>query len=110
MIICTSDDNLYTEDPITRVLPTLVGGGQPQPPLSQFYHHSSSFYHCSQVQKYLNSTANVFLLHSGKELSTGEATTQTILGRTLHFYSIVHSCTMYLVHVVLGLVFVITDV
>ena len=31
-----------------RVLPTLVGGGRPQPPLSLFYHHSNKFYHHSQ--------------------------------------------------------------
>ena len=34
-----------------RILPTLVGGGRPQPPLSHFYHHSNSFYHHSQAQK-----------------------------------------------------------
>ena len=35
----------------TRVLPTLVGSGQLQPPLSYFYHHLNLFYHHSQSVK-----------------------------------------------------------
>ena len=33
------------------ILPTLVGSGRPQPPLSHFYHHSGLFYHHSQSVK-----------------------------------------------------------
>ena len=34
-----------------RVLPTLVGSGRLQPPLSNFYHLSGLFYHHSQEVK-----------------------------------------------------------
>ena len=33
---------------LCRFLPTLVGSGRLQPPLSNFYHHSGLFYHHSQ--------------------------------------------------------------
>ena len=40
---------------ITSVLPTLVGSGRPQPPLSLFYHHWSIFCHHSQRVNMLKS-------------------------------------------------------
>ena len=42
---------IHTDIKGYRVLPTLVGSGWLQPPLSNFYHHSGLFYHHSQRVK-----------------------------------------------------------
>ena len=48
-IICTYSYSTSTPAAMNvRVLPTLVGSGQLQPPLSNFYHHSGLIYHHSQ--------------------------------------------------------------
>ena len=63
-----------------RVLPTLVGSGRLQPPLSSFYHHSGLFYHHSQRIK----SAEMLCL---MQFDLSVTTTQIILGRTLNVLS-----------------------
>ena len=38
--VCLLIGEISIIHPLNRVLPTLVGSGRPQPPLSVFYHHS----------------------------------------------------------------------
>ena len=81
---CTTPTIGGVESSNSRVLPTLVRSGQPQPPLSfflpplelkmaYFYHHSDRII---VLKCYIQCNVIPFLL-------TGLATTQIILGRTL---------------------------